>query len=206
MLAGFSSETRTVDVARLVSLPLKTLSAILIARGIPLEDIDEVEAAVIGVGVVITATDAIRYTFTRSPIPPQRFNTEHFPALYTATEESTCLAEIKHHINGTFTTTTERRYYQVLHVNFSGSTLVTAGHEGAHPDLISASSAGYPFCQALAGAARSAGHDALYAASARQAGGRCLPIFSEHSLWGATITKTIRFSFDGANVQHQVLV
>ena len=206
MLEGFSSQTRTLDVARLVSLPSKTLGAILIARGIPLEDIDEVEAAVIGVGVVITATDAIRFTFTRSPIPPQRFNTEHFPALYTATEESTCLAEIKHHIRETFTTLTERRYYQVLHVNFSGSTLVTAGHEDSHPDLISSTSAGYPFCQALAEAARSVGHDALYASSARQAGGRCLPIFSEDSLWGATITKTIRFSFDGTQVRHQILV
>ncbi|MCK1523042.1 RES family NAD+ phosphorylase [Bradyrhizobium sp. 17] len=191
-----------LNVARLVSVPSRNLNAILVSRGIPLEDLDAVEAALLAVGPVITAADAIRFTFARTPIPPQRFNTAHFPALYTAVDEPTCLAEIKHHLRFAVT---EQRYYQFLHVTFTGSTLVTAGHEEEHTDLVSPTEAGYTYCRALATEARAAGNDALYASSARNPGGICVPIFSEPALSAASITTTVRFSFDGANVQHQLL-
>ncbi|MFK4535135.1 hypothetical protein ABIA00_003318 [Bradyrhizobium ottawaense] len=205
VLAGFASEHKALDVARLVSIPSRNLNAILISRGIPLEDLDAVEAALLGVGPVITAADAIRFTFTRTPIPPQRFNTARFPALYTAIDETTCLAEIKHHLRGQFAVT-EQRYYQFLYVTFSGSTLVTVGHEEAQPDLVSPTPAGYTYCQSLGTEARAAGNDALYASSARNPGGICMPIFSESTLSAPSIKTAVRFTYDGVDVHHQSLV
>lgn len=204
MLADFASEHKALNVARLASIPSGNLSALLVARGIPLEDLHAVEDALRGVGPVITAADAIRYIFTRSPIPPQRFNTALFPALYTALDEPTCLAEIKHHLPGSFAVT-EQRYYQFLYVTFTGTALVTAGHEANHSDLVSASAAGYTYCQALATEAHAAGNDALYASSARNPEGICVPIFSEQALSAPSITTTVRFTYDGVEVHHQVL-
>ncbi|MBR1235618.1 RES family NAD+ phosphorylase [Bradyrhizobium sp. AUGA SZCCT0182] len=203
MLSAFASESKNIEVARLMSLPSKALEAILISRGIPPEDLDEVEATLKGIGVVITPADAIRFTFTRTPIPAQRFNTIHFPAFYTALDEPTCLAEIKYHL-GHSLTTSERRFYQFLYVTFAGEALTVAGHEATHPDLVSPSDAGYPFCQRLASAARDDGKDALYATSAR-CSGICVPIFSEPTISNASIRATVRFTFDGTTVQHEVL-
>lgn len=203
MLAGFLNENRTLDLVRLVSIPDKNLSAILVSRRIPLEDLGAVEEALLGIGPVITAADAIRFTFTRSPIPPQRFNTAHFPALYTAVDEPTCLAEIKHHLRFAVT---EQRYYHFLYVTFTGRALVTAGHEADHADLVSPTETGYTYCQALATEARAAGNDALYASSARNPGGICMPIFSQSTLSAPSIRTTIRFTYDGVDVHHQVLL
>lgn len=203
MLAAFSSQVKMLRVARLVSLPPKALEAILISRGIPLEDLDEVEATLAGIGAVITPDDAIRFTFTRTPIPALRFNTVHFAAFYTALDEPTCLAEIKYHLRASFSPS-ERRFYKFLYVTFSGVALVVAGHESSHPELVSPTDAGYPYCQSLAAAARDNGNDALYASSARSAG-ICVPIFSQPTISNPAITATVRFTFDGSAVQHEVL-
>lgn len=203
MAPNFSTAKKTLNVARLVSIPPKALEAILVSRGIPLEDIDDVEAALLGIGAVFTPTEAVRFVFTRSTIPPQRFNTEHFPAFYTALDEPTCLAEIKYHLTGAFAVS-ERRYYQFLYVTFSGSVVVTIGQEALYPDLTSSTSAGYPFCQSIATAARSAGHDALYASSAR-CSGICVPIFSEGAISAPRIETTVRFVFDGSVMHHETV-
>lgn len=199
----FATAKKTLNVARLVSIPPKTLEAILVSRGIPLEDIGDVEAALLGIGAVFTPADAVRFVFTRTTIPPQRFNTEHFPAFYTAIDEPTCLAEIKYHLTSAFTVS-ERRYYQFLYATFSGSVVVTFGQEASYPDLISSTSAGYPFCQSVATTARSAGHDALYASSAR-CSGICVPIFSEGAISTPHIETTVRFTFDGSVLHHEMV-
>ena len=81
---------------------------------------------------------------------------------------------------------------------------MVAGHEETYPDLVSPTDAGYPFCQRLAAAARDNGKDALYASSAR-CSGICVPIFSEPTISKASIRATVRFSFDGTIVRHEVL-
>jgi len=79
-----------------------------------------------------------------------------FPALYTALDELTCLAEIKYHLHGSFSPT-EKRFYSFLNADFSGSVLIIVGHETLYPDLVSKSDSGYPFCQAVAASARASG-------------------------------------------------
>jgi hypothetical protein len=113
------------------------------------------------------------------------------------------LAEIKYHLRASFAPS-ERRFYKFLYVTFSGVALMVAGHEGSHPELVSPTDAGYPFCQSLATAARDHGHDALYASSARHAG-VCVPIFSEPTISSPVVAATVRFTFDGSVVQHEKL-
>ncbi len=205
MLDPFQRETVSEQVSRLIALPTKPVEAILVARGIPLEDLDEVKAALASVGAVVTPRDAVRYTFTRNPILPQRYNTAQFPTFYTAQDHNTCIAEIKYHMAG-YIAAFEIWYYHFLEVAFSGDILNLVGHEVEYPDLVSASDAGYPFCQKLATAARDEGIEGLHAPSARRSGGVCVPIFFEKAISHPAISSTVRLSIAGTVIEHEEII
>jgi hypothetical protein len=138
----FDRSNETLRVSRLVSLSRAELDAILVGRSIALEDFDEVKAAVIGVGTIVSARDAIKQTFARTEILPQRYNTSSFVALYTAVARETCVAEITYHL-GSEIQQSGPRYFQFLEVTFTGNILNLVGRQNDHPDLVSATSSGY---------------------------------------------------------------
>jgi hypothetical protein len=174
----------------------------LLEMGIAFDDLDDIKAAIAGVGVVVTPRDAVEFTFTREIHPVQRYNTEAFPVFYSALTQETCVAEIQYHLAASFGVG-HPRYYHFVEVQFSGMALDLCGHEVDHPELISGSSAGYPFCQQLASIARLDGIDALYAPSARLEGGVCVPVFYLRALTDPQITGSLRFYSEGPAVTYE---
>jgi hypothetical protein len=202
MLEEFVREQRTLTPSRLISLPRKNLDALLVERGISLDDLDDVKAAIAGVGVVISPEDAIKFTFNRTDIVAQRYNTSAFPVFYSALDHETCLAEIKYHLEA-WIAQSAPRYYQFLEVTFRGIALELCGHQTNHPEIISSTEIGYPFCQTLASRARTDGIDALSAPSARHTG-VCLPIFYESAISQPVLANRLRFVFNGTTIEHEV--
>src|SRR5262249_20092419 len=90
----------------------------------------------------------------------------------------TCEAEVRHRLRDAKVAVPLDRYFQFIACDFSGVVVDLCGKEGDHPELVSQTEDGYPFCQALAAAARSSGVDGLRAPSARKAGGIFIPVFS----------------------------
>ena len=203
MIEQFDRSEETIRVARLVALPNAELDALLVSRSITLEDFDEVRDAVIGIGAVITAQDAIKQTFARSEISAQRYNTANFSVFYTAVARETCVAEISYHLGSTIQQSGPR-YYQFLEVTFGGNVLNLLGRESDFPDIVSPTNAGYPFCQRLASDARAAGLDALFAPSARHNAGTCVPIFTENSISNPVVNGNAQFNYDGAAITHSI--
>jgi hypothetical protein len=199
----FDRSNETLRVSRLVSLSRAELDAILVGRSIALEDFDEVKAAVIGVGTIVSARDAIKQTFARTEILPQRYNTSSFVALYTAVARETCVAEITYHL-GSEIQQSGPRYFQFLEVTFTGNILNLVGRQNDHPDLVSATSSGYPFCQQIATDARDAGFDALSAPSARHDVGVCVPIFTQESITNPLVSGNVRFNYNGTTIDHAI--
>jgi hypothetical protein len=204
VIEEYHREVRSAQVLRLVALPRERLETILTERGIAFDDLEDVKAALVGVGAVLTAEDAVAYTFSREVHLPQRFNTAEFPAFYSALGKDTCIAEVKYHLSA-LVSTAFPRYYHFLEVAFNGTALVLCGHQGDHPELISASNSGYPFCQELAAAARQDGIDALYAPSARHSGGICVPVFHAHVLSSPQITGSLRFLLNETAFDHEMI-
>jgi RES domain len=203
MFRTFDTEHRSLQLSRLVSLPQKAIDALLLERGISTDDLEDIKAAVVGVGIVVSAEDAIKFTFNRIDIPAQRYNTGAFPAFYTALGHETCLAEVTYHLGG-LVTQIAPRYYQFLELTFDGDLVQLCGHEQEHQELVSPTEAGYPFCQSLAADARAAGYHALSAPSAR-AVGTCVPIFFADNISKPEISQKLRFVFDGKSLSHELL-
>ena len=204
MIEEFERDDYTARVSRLVALPKTTLDAILVGRNISLEDFEEVKSAVLGIGAVVTAEEAILRTFERTEISAQRYNTTSFPVFYSAVARETCIAEISYHL-GDAIKQSGPRYYQFLDVTFSGSALHLCGHQARYPDLVSPTSAGYPFCQKLASEARLNGVEGLCAPSARHVSGTCIPIFVRNSISSPSINGSIQFHWDGSAISHAIL-
>jgi hypothetical protein len=206
MIEKFGREQRTQDVLRLASLP--KIDVLLLRRGIAVESIEEIKTALASLNFVMDASEAVRAAF-REP-RWGRFSNSHLPAFYAAIEESTCIAEISHHharqlaeqSSGAFP---YDRYYDLICVNFSGLTLLLLGEEQNHPELVSATEAGYPFCQNLAKEATADGIDALVTRSARALDGTCVPIFSEATLQNAGTESRFRFYADQGRSRHEKL-
>lgn len=173
------------QITKLWALP-NSITAILIQRGIGLASLSDAMAALVEVNGVITAGDAIASSFRPGSATPKfgvgRFGDGSYPVFYAAQDEKTCIEEVKARIGPTFASDPYTRHFKVLNCDYAGLTLILVGHEGRHPELVSKTKSGYPFCQALAARARDHGIDGLHAPSARWKPGVCVPVFSEPSL------------------------
>jgi RES domain len=128
-------------VLRLASLPRERIEAILLKRGISVDSIPEVKAALRVVNVPLNAEEAVSYSF-REPYGVGRFGDGTFGVFYSARAEPTCIAEISYHHerqlaeqrSGTFP---HDRYYDLISCDFAGDTVMLVGAEAKYPDLIS---------------------------------------------------------------------
>jgi hypothetical protein len=112
---------------------------------------------------------------------------------YPALEEETCEAEVKYHIKDGVTASGFARFYHLLACDFVGTVANLLGKEVGHPELISPTEDGYPFCQALAKEARAAGVHAFHTPSARYPGGTCSPVFDRPNLANEQTVARTRF-------------
>jgi hypothetical protein len=179
-------EHRVEKVLKLASLPKASIDAILVKRGINPAAIADVKTVLTVIGTPITATQAVEYSFTSRGTPPKfgkgRFGDGSAPVFYSALAKETCEAEVRYHLQDAVAAAPFPRFYNLIECTFSGTGALLHGQEVHHPELISSTEDGYPFCQALADEARSQDIHTFLTPSARHAGGTCTPVFSRAHL------------------------
>jgi hypothetical protein len=206
LLEGCERETRTDVLLKLASLPPDVLETSLRKRGIDPTSFADVKAALASVGIPLTAKDAVDYAFTLQGTPPSyswgRFGDGSSPVYYSALTEETCEAEVRYHLSSVSPPVLPR-YYHVVACDFLGTVAILHGKEGDHPELISKTEAGYPFCQAVAEDARKMSIHALHTPSARHPEGTCTPVFYRANLSGErSIARTV-FVPDGSGLRYE---
>jgi hypothetical protein len=206
--------SRSEPVHKLASLPRETINSILIRRGIAAENVEEVTSLLATAGSPLTAEQVVAYSFERHDdrTPPFRVGRfgdgNDYPVYYSAIEEQTCIAEVRHHARKSFEAMQSGelpypRFYQFVSSAFNGLTLTLCGHEGAHPELVSADESGYPFCQSLARQAHVQGISAFHAPSARHNGGVCVPVFMQQALSAHRPGHFLRFAARNGQIEHE---
>ena len=209
MIDEFARENRADALLKLASLPREMVDAIFLKRGIDPASIAEAKEVIAGVAIPLTPAEVLAYSF-RKPFRQGRFGDASYGVYYSALEEDTCVEEIRHHYHREFEQQRtgqfpHARYYHLLTCNFAGVALVLNGHEDQYPDLVSATDAGYPFCQNLAIAARQDGVDALYTQSARAPAGTCVPVFTQATLTNPRSVSRFRFFAQNGQTEHERL-
>lgn len=210
MIEGADLAQRVERVYRLVSLPRSRIESVLLARGIEPSGLDEAVEAIAAVGVPVDVVEAIDFIFRPRPTPPfypvGRFGNGTHSVFYSAIEVETCAAEVRYH-QGQELALSEPfpHYFTVIGCDYSGQTLMLIGREVEHPDLISPTDAGYPFCQAVAQWAQAQGAQALLTTSTRRSEGRCVPIFERRCLANPQGLDRYRFFEKDGHVQDEKL-
>jgi hypothetical protein len=206
LLAECKRETRSDVLLKLASLPRDAIEVVLRRRGIDPASFTDVKAALTSVGIPITAKDAVDYAFAPRGAPPSygkgRFGDGSSPVYYSALTEETCEAEVRHHLSYA-SPSAFPRYYQVLACDFGGTVAILHGKEIEHPELISATEAGYPFCQSAAEAARKIDIRAFHTPSARHTGGTCTPVFYRTNLSNERSIARVAFVPDGGGLRYE---
>jgi RES domain len=206
--------SRSEPVHKLASLPRDTINSILIRRGIAAENVEQVTSLLATAGSPLTAEQVVAYSFERHgdrtpPFGVGRFGDGNdYPVYYSAIEEETCISEVRHHTRKSFEAMQSGelpypRFYQYVSSAFNGLTLTLCGHEGAHPELVSADESGYPFCQSLARQALAQGISAFHAPSARHDGGVCVPVFMQQALSNHRSGHFVMFAARNGQIEHE---
>ena len=169
-------ETEEV-VLRLASTMHESVATVLLRRGIDPGNIEAILAALDGVGIPLTAREAVDMAFVPrsdkpTPFPIGRFGDGSMGVYYSALEESTCERELAFHLHAAFLQVEDSlrgqpRYYSLVACLFSGAAKDFRGVESIYPDLVSESTSGYPFCQSLGRLAVKENIDGFLTASAR---------------------------------------
>jgi hypothetical protein len=202
-------EHRTEIVLKLASLPRASIDSILLSRGIDPASIADAKAALALVRTPLTAKEAVDYSFEKHGSPPMygtgRFGNGSTPVFYAALAEETCRAEVAHHLRDKIALASFPRFYHLLECDFAGIVVDLHGKEIEHPELISPTEDGYPFCQALANDARKAGAHSFHTPSARHAHGTCTPVFARSKLTGERAAARAMFVPDSSRLRYERL-
>ena len=193
MINKFKRGLRRGTLLKLANFPKAGVDELLLKRGIDPSGINDVKAAIQLVGSPITPSDALTYAFERHGALPRygtgRFGNGEWPVFYSAPEKATCEDEVRHHLDSATHTVPYARYYLFMACDFQGDVLDLRDEEKQHPDLISQTDSGYPFCQALAQQAIASSLNALLTPSARhRPNGVCTPVFSRSALTNPRFT------------------
>ncbi len=183
----------SATVYRLASILRETesLSTRLLGRGSNPADVSDTVSVVRG-KTPLSLEEAIDNTFRARehaalPFSKGRFGDGTIAVYYSATEENTCKEEIAFHLRERIKDLDQdphvRTYHSIV-CRYDGTTVHLRGKEREHPELVSKTKTGYPFCQSLAQMAVDRGIDGFFAPSARNPGGTCVPVFSRVTLSG----------------------
>jgi hypothetical protein len=186
LLDDYERSRRDEVVLKLASFPKSSIEETLLRRGLDLNSIEDGKAILALIGAPFTPHEAVAYSFARRGAPPTfgrgRFGDGSHPVYYSALEMQTCEEEVRHRLKDPQAAVPFDRYFQFVACDFSGVVLDLCGREGIHPELVSKTEDGYPFCQALAVVARNSAIEAFHTPSARKTGGICTPVFARSAL------------------------
>jgi hypothetical protein len=200
-------EERSDTILKLASLPKARIETILLGRGLDPASITDAKEALARVDTPITAREAVDYSFQRRGDPSTfgkgRFGDGSAPVLYAALEKETCQAEVRHHAEREAAVDALPRFYHLLACDFKGLVAILIGEEVEHPELISPTDQGYPFCQALARQARDAHIRAFYTRSARHPAGTCTPVFARPNVTNERTIERVVLVRSGGEVRYE---
>lgn len=185
------------EVLRIAGLPNNSVEVSLIRRGIRPESVADTRSVLAENGAPFSIEEMIEDTFRPkhqypTPFKPGRFGNGHWAVYYSAASVATCAKELAYHLDGE---DLSGRYFVLVSCRFDGIVLDLERHQEQYPDLVSDTSAGYPFCQQIAQTARSS-TSGLHAPSARHTAGRYIPVFTRASLSQARRVHRGRFVKD----------
>ena len=131
-----------------------------------------------------------------TPFRKRRFGDGTMGVFYSALEERTCEREMGFHLEPDFAQEYQAgfkhpRHYAFVQCQYRATTAELRGQERAHPELVSPTPDGYPFCQALAREAVSNRIAGFLTRSARDPRGTCLPVFARDALSDPGVTHRV---------------
>ena len=148
----------------------------------------------------------VEKTNRTTPFPVGRFSDGSLPVYYSALEEATCQQELAFHLAREFTgepsdTSGHPRSFTLISCFYSGTTSDLRGREQTHPELISQTKEGYPFCQSLGFESVRKKIYAFLAPSARSPGGTCIPVFNRSALSNPAINARLKVHVNAGEVE-----
>jgi len=201
LLEACSVSKEEIDTLRLASLPRREVASTLYERGVKFENIRESISVLEELGQFMTAEQFMNDSFRPrisniTPFRAGRFNNGTFPVYYSAIEEETCKCEVEYYFRQEIDNETDppkehSRTYNLVHCRFRGTVANLLEMEEQHPQLTSETQDGYPFCQRIGEEAMETGVQALLTPSARNLGGKCLPVLDRKTLSNATVGKLL---------------
>lgn len=163
----------------------------------------------------LTAEETVDHAFFRQddktpPFTTGRFSDGSIGVYYSALEKMTCQRELEFHLGDAIAEARDNaflypRFYSLIGCNYSGVTANLCGQEDAHPQLVSETKEGYPFCQELGLQAVQREIDGFTTPSARNNGGVCVPIFTRGSLTKPTVKHQVKLIVSTTKVEFQQL-
>ena len=202
MLEDCATSAQHKTVLRLAAIARQTLQTIMSRRRIDPREHAAIADALRGTSMALSAETVVDDAFRArqdkpTPFPVRRFGDGSMGVYYSALEERTCKREVGYHLGRELAETrtagfTHPRRYAFVRCEYDGNTAELRGKEGEHPDLVSQTRDGYPFCQALAREATSNGIAGLLTRSARDPRGTCLPVFERGALSNPEATHSVK--------------
>ena len=202
MLEDCATSARHKTVLRLAAIARQPLQTIMSRRRIDPREHAAIANALDSISMALSAETVVDDAFRPrpdkpTPFPRGRFGDGFMGVYYSALEEQTCKREVGYHLGREFADTrtagfTHPRRYAFVRCEYDGNTAELRGKEGEHPDLVSQTPDGYPFCQTLAREAASNGIAGLLTRSARDPKGTCLPVFARGALSNPGVTHSVK--------------
>ena len=202
MLEDCATSAQHRTVLRLAAIAREPLQTILSRRGIDPREHEAIADALASTSMALSAETVVDDAFRPradkpTPFPKRRFGDGSMGVYYSALEERTCKREVGYHLWREFADTrtagfTHSRRYAFVRCEYEGNTAELRGKEGEHPDLVSQTANGYPFCQALAREATSNDITGFLTRSARDRTGTCVPVFARGALSNPGVTHSVK--------------
>ncbi len=213
MLEQFNFYQHTTQTLRLASLPRNNPNSTLLRRGVRPENLFPSSSTIARLGEVFSVEQVVEDSFVEKPnrtkpFPVGRFSDGSLPVYYSALEEATCQQELAYNLAREFSgepgdTSGHPRSFSLISCFYSGTTSDLRGREQAHPELISQTEEGYPFCQSLGFESVRLKIDAFLAPSARFHSGTCIPVFNRSALSNPAISARFKVLVDDGDVEFQ---
>jgi hypothetical protein len=152
LLDKCQSESRNNIVLKLASLPKSSIDEFLLKRGLDPNSIADAKAALASADAPVTPDGVVAYSFNKhgTSYGKGRFGDERYPVFYSALEMETCEEEVRHRLKDAKAAVPFDRYFQFIACDFSGVVVDLYRQEKKHPELVSNTEDGYPFCRAFA--------------------------------------------------------
>ena len=201
MLGDCATSAHHKTVLRLAAIAQQPLQTIMSRRRIDPREHEAIARALASTSMALSANTVLDDAFRPrpdkpTPFPVRRFGDGTMGVYYSALEERTCERELGSHLGRELVQARKAgfnhpRRYALVRCQYHGNTAELRGKERAHPELVSQTLDGYPFCQALAREAVSIRIDGFLTRSAREPSGTCVPVFARDALSEAGITHSV---------------